>query len=117
MRVTPFLGFAAVLLLAACPDREVSELTPDQGKVEYKDIPVTVNRDLDLLFVIDNSGSMGEEQASLRANFPEVHRGARDHSRWPAEHPHRRRHLGTWARWAARRSPALAAAPATAPTA
>lgn len=70
MRVIPLLGFAAVLLLAACPDREVSELTPDQGKVEYKDIPVTVNRDLDLLFVIDNSGSMGEEQASLRANFP-----------------------------------------------
>ncbi len=70
MRVTPFLGFAAVLLLAACPDREVSELTPDQGKVEYKDIPVSVNRDLDLLFVIDNSISMDEEQASLRANFP-----------------------------------------------
>jgi hypothetical protein len=63
-------GIAAATFLTACPDREVSELKPEQGKIEYKDIPVTVNRDLDLLFVIDNSGSMGEEQASLRANFP-----------------------------------------------
>lgn len=70
MRVSPFLGLFAATLLAACPDREVSELKPDQGKVEYKDIPVTVNRDLDLLFVIDNSGSMDEEQTSLKANFP-----------------------------------------------
>lgn len=70
MRVSPFLGLFAATLLAACPDREVSELKPDQGKVEYKDIPVTVNRDLDLLFVIDNSGSMKEEQDSLKANFP-----------------------------------------------
>jgi hypothetical protein len=64
------LSTAAVSLLAGCPDREVSDLIPLQGKVEYKDIPVTVNRDVDLLFVIDNSGSMGEEQASLKANFP-----------------------------------------------
>lgn len=70
MRVSPFLGLFAATLLAACPDREVSELKPDQGKVEYKDIPVTVNRDLDLLFVIDNSGSMQQEQDSLKANFP-----------------------------------------------
>jgi hypothetical protein len=69
-RLYGIAGLAAASLLTACPDREVSELKPDQGKVEYKDIPVTVNRDLDLLFVIDNSGSMGEEQASLKANFP-----------------------------------------------
>ncbi len=29
-----------------------------------------VNRDIDILFVIDNSGSMGEEQVSLATNFP-----------------------------------------------
>ncbi|MBK9035134.1 MAG: hypothetical protein IPL61_28365 [Myxococcales bacterium] len=33
-------------------------------------LPATVKRDLDLLFVVDNSGSMLEEQASLAANFP-----------------------------------------------
>ncbi len=70
MRVSPLFGIAVATFLAACPDREVSELKPSQGKVEYKDIPVTVNRDLDLLFIIDNSGSMGEEQASLKDNFP-----------------------------------------------
>lgn len=77
MRVSRLLNMAGVAattiltgFLAGCPDREVSELNPSQGKVEYKDIPVTVNRDLDLLFVIDNSGSMGEEQNSLKANFP-----------------------------------------------
>ena len=30
------------------------------------------NRDLDILFVIDNSGSMAEQQASLAANFPRM---------------------------------------------
>jgi hypothetical protein len=71
MRHVPFLlSTAALAALAGCPDREVSELNPQQGKVEFKDIPVTVNRDLDLLFVIDNSGSMKEEQDSLTANFP-----------------------------------------------
>lgn len=35
----------------------------------WKDIPVGVNRALDLLFVIDNSGSMAQEQASLLVNF------------------------------------------------
>ncbi|WP_106392237.1 hypothetical protein [Enhygromyxa salina] len=32
-------------------------------------LALTVNRDVDILFVIDNSGSMGEEQAILADNF------------------------------------------------
>jgi hypothetical protein len=59
-----------ISLLAACPDRNVSQVDPNQNKVEVKDIPGPLNRDLDLLFVIDNSGSMDEEQAALTANFP-----------------------------------------------
>ena len=55
--------------LTGCPDREVSEVLPAQDKVESKQIPVNVNRKVDLLFVIDNSGSMKEEQDSLTANF------------------------------------------------
>ena len=51
------------------PDREVSEVLPAQDKVETKQIPVNVNRKVDILFVIDNSGSMKEEQDSLTANF------------------------------------------------
>ncbi len=32
-------------------------------------VDLTVNRDVDILFVIDNSGSMGDEQARLSRNF------------------------------------------------
>ncbi|HEU0037583.1 MAG TPA: hypothetical protein VFQ53_43530 [Kofleriaceae bacterium] len=45
-------------------------MNPEQGRVEFKDIPVNLNRNIDILFVIDNSGSMSEEQANLRTNFP-----------------------------------------------
>jgi hypothetical protein len=63
------LGLAAASLLAGCPDRSISEVTPLQGRVEAKDIPVTVNRDVDLLFLIDDSPSMADKQANLAANF------------------------------------------------
>src|SRR4051794_39630876 len=64
------LGIAAVGLLAGCPDRTISEVNPLQGRVEYKDIPVTVNRNVDILFVIDDSPSMADKQANLANNFP-----------------------------------------------
>ncbi|CAN5888221.1 hypothetical protein BH11MYX2_BH11MYX2_06810 [soil metagenome] len=69
----PVLGMAAVglSLLAGCPDRSISKVTPEQGRVEYKDIPVTVNRNVDLLFVIDDSPSMADKQQNLADNFGE----------------------------------------------
>ncbi len=63
------IGLATVALAAGCPNREVSKVDPSQVKEGYKDIPVEINRDIDVLFVIDNSGSMAEEQASLSNNF------------------------------------------------
>ncbi len=63
-----FVGLAA--LLTGCPDRTISEVNPQQGRVEYKDIPVTVNRNIDILFVIDDSGSMADKQSNLASNFP-----------------------------------------------
>ncbi|MEZ4403356.1 MAG: VWA domain-containing protein [Kofleriaceae bacterium] len=69
--VVPVLAsIVAGSLLTGCPDRTLSEVNPIRDPVETKAIPVKLNRDLDLLFVIDNSGSMSEEQTSLRANFP-----------------------------------------------
>ena len=59
----------AVVLVGGCPDREVSELEPEQYPVEIKDIPLYIDREVDILFVIDNSGSMDDEQMSLGANF------------------------------------------------
>ncbi|NVB84728.1 MAG: hypothetical protein HOV81_40535 [Kofleriaceae bacterium] len=68
--MTSFLGLTAVGLLAGCPDRTISEVDPKQGRVEYKDIPVSVNRDIDILFVIDDSPSMLDKQTNLKNNFP-----------------------------------------------
>ena len=65
------LGLAAAGLLTGCPDRTISEVTPQQGRVEYKDIPVTVNRNIDILFVIDDSPSMADKQRNLQTNFPQ----------------------------------------------
>lgn len=64
------LGIAAVGLLTGCPDREIAKVRPEQGRVEYKDIPVTVNRNVDILFVIDDSPSMADKQQNLATNFP-----------------------------------------------
>lgn len=60
---------AVLLLLAGCPDRDDPRTEPQQSREERSEIPIGMNRDLDILFVIDDSGSMGEEQASLAANF------------------------------------------------
>jgi hypothetical protein len=65
-----FLGLAAAGLLAGCPDRSISEVNPLQGRVEAKDIPVKINRKVDLLFLIDNSPSMADKQQNLADNFP-----------------------------------------------
>jgi hypothetical protein len=58
-----------IALAAGCPNREVAKVDPNPVKEGFKDIPVQINRDIDILFVIDNSGSMSEEQASLSNNF------------------------------------------------
>ncbi len=65
------LAIAATLLLTAggCPTRDLSGMEPNNCSEQYKDIAVEINRSIDLLFVIDNSASMAEEQASLAANF------------------------------------------------
>ena len=66
---TSFLSLVTFGLLG-CPDRTISEVNPQQGRVEFKDIPVSVNRDIDILFVIDDSPSMLDKQTNLKTNFP-----------------------------------------------
>jgi hypothetical protein len=63
------IALTGAALLAGCPSREVSKVDPNQTKEELKDIPVEINRDIDILFMVDNSGSMIEEQTSLANNF------------------------------------------------
>ncbi len=57
-------------VLAGCPDRSIDKVDPLQGRVEAKDIPVNINRDIDLLFLIDDSPSMADKQLNLADNFP-----------------------------------------------
>ena len=57
----------AALALGAC------QLFSDGGDgppTATASFPTSLNRNLDLLFVIDNSGSMGEEQVTLASQFP-----------------------------------------------
>lgn len=62
---------ATLLVITGCPDRTIAEVPVDQDKIEQLDIPA-VPRGFDILFVIDDSGSMKDEQDSLRANFPKM---------------------------------------------
>lgn len=72
MQVQSLLGVVVgVGLLTGCPDREISEITPSQERVETNDIPFAINRNIDVLFVIDDSRSMEDKQANLAANFPD----------------------------------------------
>jgi hypothetical protein len=59
---------AALLLMAACPDRSISQVVPQQQGAVRKHIPVSA--DIDILFVIDNSASTGDKQALFANNFP-----------------------------------------------
>jgi hypothetical protein len=63
-------SIATVTALAGCPSREVSKVDIGQQKQDRKKIPVVAERDVDILFLIDDSDSMGEEQQSLTENFP-----------------------------------------------
>jgi len=58
------------LLLAACPTRDISSLAVTPAVELKKEIPVATNRNVDILFVIDNSTSMNDKQDTLAANFP-----------------------------------------------
>ncbi len=57
-----------LLAVAACPDRTISEVVPQQQGAVVKHIPVSA--DIDILFVIDNSASTNDKQTVFAANFP-----------------------------------------------
>lgn len=63
------LALMLVSLLAGCPDRTIAGVPVVQGTVDVKDIPATPRKDVDILFLIDDSLSMLEEQESLKNNF------------------------------------------------
>lgn len=67
--ILPAFLLGTLITTTACPSREVAAVDPRQAREQEKEVPVQINRDIDILFVIDNSGSMDEEQKSLARNF------------------------------------------------
>ena len=63
---------AGALGLVGCLERELRPLNPCTISGVARDIQVNQVEEVDLLFMIDNSGSMEEEQASLAAEIPRL---------------------------------------------
>jgi len=55
--------------LLACLDHPLKPVYLEKAQEEENNVQLSINKDVDILFVIDNSGSMGEEQEVLAANF------------------------------------------------
>jgi hypothetical protein len=70
-RIAPSLSLFAgtALLLAGCLDHPLKPVEYDKSEEAENTVAIAINKDVDVLFVIDNSGSMAEEQALLSANF------------------------------------------------
>jgi hypothetical protein len=66
-----FLAVGAALL-SGCLERELKPLNPCLVSGVVAEIAVTNIDKIDLLFMVDNSGSMREEQAALKAEFPNL---------------------------------------------
>jgi hypothetical protein len=66
LRLVPL---CASLLLVGCLDHPLKPVQYGKNTEGNEGLPIEVNKDVDILFVIDNSGSMAEEQALLSANF------------------------------------------------
>ena len=63
------LGGLFALATPACLDHPLKPVKHDTEGVASGGLPLSLNKDVDILFVIDNSGSMAEEQATLARNF------------------------------------------------
>jgi hypothetical protein len=62
----------AVALLSGCLDRKLKALNPCLVSGVVAEIAVTNIDKVDLLFMVDNSGSMAQEQVALREEFPNL---------------------------------------------
>ena len=65
-----FVTGVGAAALVACQARSVEAPRINPERVIHHDIPISQNRDIDLLFMVDKSPTMADEQASLAANFP-----------------------------------------------
>ncbi|MCK5798083.1 MAG: VWA domain-containing protein [Deltaproteobacteria bacterium] len=66
------LTLAAAPLLLGCPSRSFEIPPPKTERQTTKYYPQSIEKDVDLLFMIDNSGSMEQEQIALQTAFPKL---------------------------------------------
>jgi hypothetical protein len=64
------LAVVAAGLLAGCLNRELVRIDPRTESYILQEIPVQSNAGVDILVIVDNSGSMAQEQAMLHDAFP-----------------------------------------------
>ncbi len=62
-------GIFAGIASTACNQHTLKGIEQKSEIDDGDTVELNVNKNVDILFVIDNSGSMGEEQANLAANF------------------------------------------------
>jgi hypothetical protein len=63
------LSTVVATLVGGCNGHPIKPVEFDGSLEDRIGVPLDVNKKVDVLVVIDNSGSMGEEQANLAANF------------------------------------------------
>jgi len=70
--LVPGAIFMAVASMGAagCNLHSLKAVELEKAQEDERTLQLQVNKDVDILFVIDNSGSMGDEQGKLAANFP-----------------------------------------------
>ena len=60
---------ASACFVAGCNPHPMKGVAVESVSTPTKGLPLDVNKKVDVLLVLDNSGSMGEEQTQLAANF------------------------------------------------
>ncbi|MFH2009616.1 MAG: vWA domain-containing protein [bacterium] len=78
-RLPGFVALSVLLIFTlACINRPMKNPPPVSLMASFFSVPQSAERDVDLLFVIDNSGSMKDEQENLRAQFSALMQELRD---------------------------------------
>ncbi len=98
LRAARWLAPIAALSMLGCPNEDLAPLEPCTVSGVSNEVPVTGVDMVDLLFVIDDSNSMAQEQAKLAAQLPKLVRiltsGIREGDTMPSFTPVRDLHLG-----------------------
>ena len=78
------------------------DASPDPEPIDRPSRYLASNRNVDLLFLVDDSSSMRLSQDNLRRNFPRADAALEEPARRPAQRSHRASSRRTWARATAR---------------